>query len=471
MLSAEQLYLSVRELGELIRRNQISPVELTESYLRRSERIGPRLNAYVTLTRDLALKQARAAEREIAGGYYRGPLHGIPYAVKDLLAVKGYPTTWGAKPYAHQQFNYNATVVNRLSRAGAILIGKAAMIELAGGLGYRNGHASLTGPARNPWNAKYWTCGSSSGSGAITASGLAGFTLGSDTRGSIICPAAYCGVAGVRPSFGRVSRYGAMTIAYSVDKIGPLARSADDCGLILSVICGHDPKDYDSLPSREARFPYERLSSAPQRPLRIGRLTNAYEKMAPGLAPALERAFSELEHHGAHVAEAKLPEGPFLETIFATVYAESSSAFHSLIASGRVAELKDETARVSGYAREQIAGCDYLHAQRVRLFLMERINRLFNDFDVISTASFPGTAPLLNPPPGYKRPRYGPEVMGAIASLCGLPTITVPCGFSSEKLPFGIQFVGRVLNDYDVIAAARLFQRFTDWHKMHPHID
>ncbi len=470
MPSPDLPFLSIRELGGLIRRRKISPVELTESYLERSERIGSRLNAYVTLTRELALEQARTAEREIAAGQYRGPLHGIPYAVKDLLAVKGYPTTWGTKALAHQRFDYDATVVDRLSRAGAVLIGKAAMIELAGGLGYRNAYASLTGPARNPWNTNYWTCGSSSGSGAIVAAGLAGFALGSDTRGSIICPAAFCGVAGVRPSFGRVSRHGAMTIAYSVDKIGPLARSADDCGVVLSAIAGHDPKDYDSLPPREARFPYAALSRTQQRPLRIGRLTNAYEKMAPGMAAALDEAYSVLGNHGARVADVQLPEGPFQETVLTIVFTESSSAFHSLIESGRVAELEDRTAQISGYAREQISGADYLHAQRARLFLMERIDKLFDDFDVISTASFPGSASLINPPPGYERPHYSPEIMGGIASLCGLPTITVPCGFSAEKLPFGIQFVGRALNDYSVIAAARLFQQHTHWHKVHPPI-
>ncbi len=175
MLGEDILYLPVRELGSRIRAKRISPVELAESYLARSERLGPRLNAFATLTRDLALKQARAAEKEIAAGQYRGPLHGIPYAAKDLLAVEGYPTTWGARPYANQRFDFNATVIERLNQAGAILIGKAAMIELAGGMNYRFASASLTGPAKNPWNEGCWTCGSSSGSGAIVAAALAAF--------------------------------------------------------------------------------------------------------------------------------------------------------------------------------------------------------------------------------------------------------------------------------------------------------
>ncbi|MGB6823247.1 MAG: amidase, partial [Candidatus Acidiferrales bacterium] len=246
MLPEDVLYLPIRELSGRIRARRLSPVELTQSYLERSKQFGSKFNAYVTLTEELALQQAHAAEKEIAAGHYRGPLHGIPYAAKDLLAVKGYPTTWGARPYADQKFDYDATVIEQLSRAGAILIGKAAMIELAGGLGYESADASLTGACKNPWNTDYWTCGSSSGSGAIVAAGLANFALGSDTRGSIICPSTLCGISGMRPSFGRVSRFGVMAIAWSMDKIGPMARTADCCGLILSAIAGHDSKDHDS---------------------------------------------------------------------------------------------------------------------------------------------------------------------------------------------------------------------------------
>src|SRR5579864_3591001 len=186
MVGEDVLYLPIRELATRIRARKLSPVELSESYLERSKRLGPKFNAYATLTEDRALAQARAAEKEIAAGHYRGPLHGIPYAAKDLIAVKGYPTTWGAPPFAEQRFDFDAAVIERLDRAGAVLIGKAAMIELAGGLGYSNGFASLTGPCKNPWNPDYWTCGSSSGSGAIVAAGWGPGALGSDKRGSSI---------------------------------------------------------------------------------------------------------------------------------------------------------------------------------------------------------------------------------------------------------------------------------------------
>src|SRR6202163_3635802 len=243
MVSEKILFLPVTELSKRVRARQLSPVELAESYLDRSRTIGKKLNAYATLTPDLALEQARAAEKEIAAGKHRGPLHGIPYAAKDLLAVKGYPTTWGAKPYANQKFDYNATVIERLNQAGAVLIGKAAMIELAGGMNYRFASASLTGAAKNPWNEGCWTCGSSSGSGAIVSAALAAFAIGTETWGSIICPSAYCGISGLRPTFGRVSRHGAMALSYSLDKIGPLARTADDCALVLAALAGHDPLD------------------------------------------------------------------------------------------------------------------------------------------------------------------------------------------------------------------------------------
>lgn len=289
MLNDDVLYLSVRELGRQIRAKQIPPVELTESYLARSETLNPQLHAYVTITHDLALAQARQAETEIAAGNYRGPLHGIPYAAKDLLAVKGYKTTWGARPFRNQTFDFNATIIERLNAAGAILIGKAAMIELAGGMGYRYASASLTGAARNPWNTGYWTGGSSSGPGAIASAALAAFAIGTETWGSIVCPSTFCGVSGLRPTFGRVSRCGAMTCAYSLDKIGPMARTADDCGLVLATIAGHDSLDRSSLPDDEAEFAYTSAFSerryaargthptAPPQQLRIGWLTNAWK--------------------------------------------------------------------------------------------------------------------------------------------------------------------------------------------------
>jgi len=467
MLGEDILYLSMRELGSRIRAKQISPVELAESYLARSERLGPRLNAYATLTRDLALGQARAAEKEIAAGHYRGPLHGIPCAAKDLLAVKGYPTTWGAKPYANQKFDFNATVIDRLNAAGAVLMGKAAMIELAGGMNYRFASASLTGPARNPWNEGCWTCGSSSGSGAIVSGALAAFAIGTETWGSIICPSAYCGISGLRPTFGRVSRYGAMALAYSQDKIGPMARTAEDCALILAAIAGHDPLDHSSLPPSEADFTYPLPKTASaHRPLKIGWLTNAWEKPAPEIDAAARAAIDVLRARGAQVSDAKLPEGPWEPAAGTIVSVEGAAAFRSLLESGQVAELADPLGQINGYVSEQISASDYMLALQIRGVCQKKVDVLFDEFDVLAAPSLPIAATTIET--NLETDLSFADPLGGIGNLCGLPAISIPCGFTSQKLPIGIQFVARTLNDRVVVAAAHIFQTHTDWHTRRP---
>jgi aspartyl-tRNA(Asn)/glutamyl-tRNA(Gln) amidotransferase subunit A len=470
VLSEGVLFLSVRELGERIRARKLSPIELAESYLDRAEKLGPKLNAYATLTGDLALRQARAAEKEIAAGQYRGPLHGIPYAVKDLVAVEGYPTTWGAPPYAKQQLDLNATVIERLNQAGAVLIGKAAMIELAGGLGYSTGYASLTGPAKNPWNTNYWTCGSSSGSGAVVAAALAPWALGSDTRGSIICPSAWCGVSGMRPSFGRVSRFGSMAIAWTMDKLGPMCRTGDDCGLVLSVIAGHDPRDHDSVPVHLSAFSYPPTPPAGNgRPLRIGRLTNVWREMAPGLQACVDDALKIMENSGASVSDVEIPDGPYEECAELTILMEAASSFQDLIHSGRCSELLDPVGQINGYASSEFSVTDYLHVQRVRAFLQKQIDRLFDDFDVLVTAGESSAAsPLSAPPEEDSAGSIARREPDGISSLCGLPALSVPCGFSKDKLPFGVQFIARALDDHAVIAAGHAYQSRTDWHRQHP---
>lgn len=477
MLSEDILYRPTRELAEQIRSRRISPVELTESYIERSKRLGPRFNAYVTLTEDLALKQARAAEKEISAGHYRGPLHGIPYAAKDLLAAKGYKTTWGARPYSDQSFDYDATVIERLANAGAILIGKAAMIELAGGLGYEGAEASLTGPCKNPWNTDYWTCGSSSGSGAIVSAGLANFALGSDTRGSIICPSTLCGISGMRPSFGRVSRFGVMAIAWSMDKIGPMARTADCCGLVLSAMAGHDSKDHDSLRPALASFRYEETREN-SKPLRIGRLTNVFPNADPVLHSAVDDALKVLEQNGAAVSAAQLPEGPYEEAAELVILIEAASAFSELVQSGRCAQLQDALGQINGYASLEFSASDLLQIQRVRVSLQEKIDALFDRFDVIAAPGEDTISIPLKPAPQTeqqsrshrRRQRTKPDSLqpDAISSLCGLPAITVPCQFTKDGFPVGIQFLARALDDDKVIAAANLFQAHTDWHTKHP---
>src|SRR5213593_2165386 len=244
---ADFAFLSVAELGRLLRQKKTSATELATYFLDRLERLGPRFNAVVTITRERALAEAAQADREIRQGKWRSPLHGIPYGVKDILATKDYPTSWGAEPYRQQKFEFDATVIERLGAAGAVLVAKLAMVELAGGMGYNQANASFTGPGKTPWNPDYWSGGSSSGPGAAVAAGLVPFAIGSETSGSILTPAAYCGVTGLRPTYGLVSRHGAMALAWTMDKLGPMARSAEECALVLAAIAGRDPQDSSSI--------------------------------------------------------------------------------------------------------------------------------------------------------------------------------------------------------------------------------
>jgi aspartyl-tRNA(Asn)/glutamyl-tRNA(Gln) amidotransferase subunit A len=464
MIGAEVLYLTVGELAERIRTKKLSPVELTEAYLRRSDTVGARLNAYATLTRERAIAEAKKAESEINAGKYRGPLHGIPYAAKDLLAAKGYPTTWGARPYGGQKFDYDANVITRLTNAGAILLGKAAMIELAGGMGYRYGTASISGGAKNPWNETCWTCGSSSGSGAIVAAGLAAFAIGTETWGSIVCPSAYCGVSGLRPTFGRVGRGGAMALSYSMDKIGPITRSAADCALVLEEISGHDGNDTGSLQDNEAFFRYAR----PQHPIRIGVLTNAWKDVDAEIAKITSDAIAVLRSAGATVGEAALPEGPWEAAAGVVISVEGASAFDTLIESGRVAELTDPLGKIGGYMNQTVPGFDYERALRLRTIIQRRIDELFEKFDVLAAASLPIAATPMST--NLETDLAFADPLGGIGNFCGLPALSVPSGFTSKNLPAGIQFVARALDDDAVVAAAELFQSKTNWHRRHPQL-
>lgn len=504
MIRQETLFLSASELGAKLRARELSPVELAEAYLERSKRSG--LNAYATLCEDRALSEARRAEQEIAAGQWRGPLHGVPYAAKDLLATEGYNTEWGARPYRGQRFDFDATVIAKLREAGAVLLGKAAMIELAGGLGYRFANASASGPARNPWDDGCWTCGSSSGSGAVVAGALAAFAIGTETWGSIICPSAYCGVTGLRPTFGRVSRSGAMALSYSMDKIGPMCRTAEDCGLVLEVIAGHDPADRGSLPVGEAEF---RASSAglvaapgfqgalrargsksygnsairdargdqmgdsrqpmpgsAVEPLRIGWISNQWASMPEELERSLREARRTLESAGCTSAEIELPAGPWEAAAGLIINVEAAGAFQDLIESGRCAELVDDLGKVGGYIAETIPASDYLRALRLRGVLQRKIDDLFQNVDVLAAASLPVAATKVEV--NLEQELAFSDPIGGMGNLCGLPAISMPCGFTSSHLPIGLQFVGRAYDDAAVLRAGQLFQARTDWHRRRP---
>jgi aspartyl-tRNA(Asn)/glutamyl-tRNA(Gln) amidotransferase subunit A len=467
--AAEEIhYLPVSELAKRIESKKLSPVELTKLYLDRSEKFGPRLNAYARMTPEIAMAQAEAAEKEIKRGHYRGPLHGIPYAAKDLLAVKGLPTTWGAKPFANQVFDYDATVIEHLNRAGAVMIGKAAMIELAGGFNYRFASASLQGAAKNPWNEQCWTCGSSSGSGAIVSAGLAAFAIGTETWGSIVCPAAFCGISGLRPTYGRVSRWGAMALAPSMDKIGPMARSAEDCARIFAVLAGHDPKDRSTLPVDKAAFTYSPSMELKARALKIGWVSNAWKSMEPGVAKVADATEKSLRKVFPSVKHVTLPPAPYDDAATVTMEVECVTSFRELIRSGRVSELADPLCQINGYVNEQFSGADYVLAQRVREIVQRKMTDLFDSFDVLATVTLPVAATAIDA--NIETALSFPDAMGAIGNLCGLPAMSVPCGFTEKHLPVGLQFVAKAGDDFATILAARTFQSKTDWHRKHPRL-
>lgn len=268
-----------------------------------------------------------------------------------------------------------------------------------------------------------------------------------------------------------MSRHGAMAIAWTMDKLGPMARTADDCGLVLSVLAGHDPEDFDSLPAQMSDFAYPAPAREPAKPMRIGRLTNVWNQQEPGLESAVDAALKVLEKNGATVTDVEMPDGPYEEAAELTILMESASAFQELIASGRCADLIDPVGQINGYASQQFSVGDYLQVQRVRTFLQAQVDKLFDRFDVLATAGESSAASALSAPP--EEDSSGPierRAPDGVSSLCGLPALSVPCGFSKDKLPFGVQFIGRALNDHAVIAAARSFQSHSDWHTMHPPI-
>ncbi|PYM21605.1 MAG: amidase [Candidatus Rokuibacteriota bacterium] len=459
------VFRSVRELSVAVRERRVSPVELTDAFLDRLERLGPRYNAVVTVTRERALDQARRAEGEIAAGRWRGPLHGIPYGAKDLLAATGAPTTWGAAPLRGQTFEHDATVIRRLEAAGAVLVAKLAMVELAGGMGYRQPDASFTGPGISPWGDDAWSGGSSSGSGSAVAAGLVPFAIGSETWGSILSPAAYCGVSGLRPTYGRVSRHGAMALCWTLDKLGPLALTADDCGLVLDAIAGPDPHD----PSAAARpFTYDD-GDPTRRRFRFGMVRGIADGAEPAVREAFAASLETLAKLGT-VEEVTLADLPYDAVTRTILSAEAASAFEDLIESGAIAGLTAPEDHYTPYARDAILAKDYIKALRLRAHVMREADRVLSRLDALVAPGRPATAPPLGREfRDLHRPSRDP--MGAIGNAAGLPAIAVPNGFSESGLPTSLQFMGRAWEDNTVLAAARAWQAITDFHLRHPTID
>ena len=456
------LHLPISELSKQIKKGRVSPVELTETFLNRLETIGPRLNSVVTVTRSLALKQARKAEKEIEEGNHRGPLHGVPWGAKDLLSTRGIPTTWGAEPFRNRIIDTDATAVKRLREAGAILCAKLAMIEFAGGMGYRQPNASLTGPPRNPWNPDTWTGGSSSGAGAAVAAGLVPFAIGSETWGSILSPANNCGVAGLRPTYGRVSRHGAMALCWTLDKLGPLAQTADDCGTILQAIAGPDPEDTTTIQS-----PWRYNPRPLKRRPRLAVLGGVADDANPEVRTNFEVAMKTLRGI-ADVEEVEFPDLPY-EAITRTILnAEAASAFEDLVDSGLTQSLTAPEDHWGPYPRTALLATDYLRAMRLRGKMVKAVTEAMAPYDALVAPS--GKKPAT--PIGEEFRKVAPgstkDVMGAVGNGCGLPAISVPDGFTYADLPTGIQFMGKPYEENTILAIARAYQGLTDWHTRHP---
>jgi aspartyl-tRNA(Asn)/glutamyl-tRNA(Gln) amidotransferase subunit A len=462
-MAANPVFLSIRALGDLLRTRKVSPVEITQIFLNRLEEMGPRYNAVVTVTRDLALQQAKQAESEIGAGVYKGPLHGIPYGAKDLLATAGgIPTTWGAACFRNRCFDFDATVIRKLRDSGAILAAKLAMVELAGGMGYRQPNASFTGPGINPWDPTRWSGGSSSGPGSAVSAGLIPYAIGSETWGSILGPANHCGVTGLRPTYGRVSRYGAMTLCWTLDKLGPIGLTADDCGLILQGIAGSDPKDPTTL---KRSFSYD--SGMAARPFKLGIIRNVADGTSDPMRRNFEAAVIELKEI-ATIDEVTLSDLPYDEIARTILFAETSSAFEDFIASGETASLTAPEDQYTPYTRMVLSARDYIRALRLREIVNREIDAVMARFDALVGPSRPTCATKLDADFPSALRGAAKDTMGAIGNLSGLPAISVPSGFSAEGVPTGIQFMGRAYEENAIIAVARAYQSLTPWHLRHP---
>jgi aspartyl-tRNA(Asn)/glutamyl-tRNA(Gln) amidotransferase subunit A len=464
---SDPLDLGVVDLSARLHAGAVSPVALAERALERIARVGPRLRCFVTVTADVARAQAREAERELRAGRWRGPLHGIPYGLKDLFDTRGIPTTFGARPFAERVPAADATVVERLRAAGAVLVGKLAMIELAGALGVSSPAASLTGACRTPWDEARWAGGSSSGPAAAVAAGLVGFALGTETTGSLLCPAAFCGVTAHRPTYGAVSRHGVMPFAYSADKVGPVARSARDCAAVLAAIAGKDPRDASS--TRPPRG-LDRVAAASARGLRVAALDlpDAYP-IHPSIPIFYEEALSALRGAGVTVERAALPDLPWRAVLEVVTGAEAAVAFEGLIRSGKVRDLADPLHRAHGgrapYEVEALA-TDYVKAQAVRAMMQREMRAFFARHDLVVSPNAPILPPLADAP----LPDAGGGTLLAMAgNVLGLPAAALPMGLVEPgRLPTSLQIAGPPGADARVLSAAALFQQVTRWHAARP---
>jgi aspartyl-tRNA(Asn)/glutamyl-tRNA(Gln) amidotransferase subunit A len=464
-------FAPIADLNARLKKREFKVVELVEAFADRLQKLGPRYNALALPLREVAVKRAKAVDDDFKRERFRGPLQGIPFGAKDLLAFAGHPTTWGAKPYATQVFDETATVLQKLDSTGAILIGKLSMVELAGGGGYSTAAASLFGPGLNPWDPTCWSGGSSSGSGAAVAAGLVPFALGSETSGSIVTPAAYCGVTGLRPTYGLVSRHGAMALSWTMDKIGPLCRSAEDCGLVLETIAGSDSKDPGSAGKS---FYYTPQYARQLSDLKVGFAPDDMGWADDAARPAFQTAMQVMRDTGVQFVEAALPDFPYGALADVVIGAEEASIFETLITSGGVDQLQDASQAAGLKANLQIPATEYLKAMRIRSLLKQQFRELFSNIDVLIAPARYGVAPKIADPldgpdavPSPLPATPGMRRLIQAGNLAGLPALSMPCGFSGG-LPLALQLVGPGFSENTLLVLGREFQNRTDWHKRRP---
>jgi Asp-tRNA(Asn)/Glu-tRNA(Gln) amidotransferase A subunit family amidase len=438
----ELAFYSIRELAALIGTRKITSVALTEFYLNRLKQYGPILECVITLTEERALEKAHKADMEIAAGTYRGMLHGIPYGLKDLFSTRQYRTTWGAVPYKDQIIDYDATVVQKLDEAGAVLVAKLTLGALAWG------DVWFDGRTRNPWDITRGSSGSSAGSAAAVSAGLVPFAIGSETWGSIVSPATVNGVTGLRPTYGRVSRYGAMALSWSMDKIGPLCRDAEDCAIVFDAILGPDGKDKTVY---DVPFHYETKTDIPG--LRIGYVKTDFESDYP-FRTQDSLSLDILRQLGAELIPIELPEVPVSALSF-ILSAEAAAAFDELTRSGKddlmVRQVRNAWPNVFRQARF-IPAVEYINANRIRHELIQHMYELMQTIDLYVAPSW-----------------QGPNLL--LTNLTGHPCVVVPNGFSVDGMPTSISFTGNLFDEGRLLAVAFAFQNTTGYHLKHPELE
>lgn len=439
--TAELAFYSVGDLAQLLKSQKISSVELTKMYLDRLKEFGPKLECVVTLTEELALKQAKKADEEIRSGKYRGLLHGIPYGAKDLLAVKGYKTTWGAVPYKNQVIDEDATVIKKLEEAGAVLVAKLTLGALAWG------DVWFGGKTRNPWNLEQGSSGSSAGSASATAAGLVAFAIGTETWGSIVSPSTRCGTTGLRPTYGRVSRHGAMALSWSMDKIGPICRTVEDCAIVFDAIYGRDDLDQTLIETAFGYNPDININN-----LKIGYVKSDFDHDYPGKENDLE-TLEKIKNMGIELIPVKLPDMD-VNALGFILSAEAAAAFDDLTRSGKddlmVRQIKNAWPNVFRASRF-IPAVEYIQANRLRYKLIQEMATLMETVDIYITPSLEGDNLLLT-------------------NLTGHPCVVLPNGFNDKDCPVSITFTGKLFDEAKLLAFAKIYQDATDFHLKHPPI-